>query len=333
MVNYHDPLVLASDLLALTKVSHAFDALFLWEFVISLDYVWSVVQGRRPYRRMIWSYSITRFAALMAVILDLAFINITTQTNCQLWITFLCLFAHFAIAFSSLLFYVRIIYIWNRKKLVVILISIVFWNNVSFLIQGVARIQAQWNSEQNICVVNNMRSIASTVISTLVTHLTLLLAMLFGLLRLRPSGGGALELIRMLWKQGVIPLLFATMVHIKLLVFVFLNLNEAFNFMLFMPSVITMSIAATRMYRSLEDFSSTDISTTSKSNQGIGRAPRNVNLNTTVPISPNRAADEEDRRSQTDRSVSYISMDGLAPLRDKSHGLDLDGDLESGIGK
>ena len=28
------------------------------------------------------------------------------------------------------------IYIWKRKKLIVILISIVFWNNVSFLIQG-----------------------------------------------------------------------------------------------------------------------------------------------------------------------------------------------------
>jgi len=76
-----------------------------WEFVTTLDYEWSVIRRRRPYRwtigvrddshlpdpemRLICPssirqiYSITRLATLMAVILSMLGIDITTPLNCQ----------------------------------------------------------------------------------------------------------------------------------------------------------------------------------------------------------------------------------------------------------
>jgi len=54
MVNFRDPNVILKDGWALVKLCHAIDSLYLWEFFTSLDYEWSVIRGRRPYRWTIW---------------------------------------------------------------------------------------------------------------------------------------------------------------------------------------------------------------------------------------------------------------------------------------
>src|SRR5579863_5785919 len=80
-----------------------------WEFITTLDYEWSVIRRRRPYRwtigvRNVFSrwvlfpgpeirlicpfsirqiYSVTRLATLMAVILSMFGFDITTPYNCQ----------------------------------------------------------------------------------------------------------------------------------------------------------------------------------------------------------------------------------------------------------
>ena len=76
--------------------------------MITLDYEWSVIRGRRPYRWTIWVcdhspfflpfqceilvgnnlicfqiYSLTRVATLATVALNLFSIDVTTRINCQ----------------------------------------------------------------------------------------------------------------------------------------------------------------------------------------------------------------------------------------------------------
>ncbi|KAH9968287.1 hypothetical protein BJV74DRAFT_868597 [Russula compacta] len=53
--------------------------------------------------------------------------------------------------------------------------------------------------------------------------------MLFGLLRLPRYGGRTFELARLLWKQGVIWLMLATVAEVTPVVFISLNLNVAFD--------------------------------------------------------------------------------------------------------
>lgn len=83
MVDFHNPTVILLDAWALTKLCHAMDGLYLWEFLINLDYEWSVVCGHRPYRWTIWVYSLTRVAGLVAIILNLVGLDVTTKVNCQ----------------------------------------------------------------------------------------------------------------------------------------------------------------------------------------------------------------------------------------------------------
>jgi len=326
--------VVASEILAVQKFWHALAGLFIWEFVTTLDYEWSVIQGHRRYRWTIWIYSVTRLATLMTVILNLVTLDITAPTNCQVLSTFSFFFAYTTFALSSLLIVLRIIAIWNKHKAIVGLATVLWVTNVSLLILGIARIRAVWVPENSSCSVPNIESGKPNVVSVLVTDIVLLLVMLVGLLRLRRRGGGMFALGHLLWKQGVIWLLLATVAEVPPTMFVFLNLNDPLNVMFLMPSLIIMSIAATRMYRSLVDFvSSSDITKDSERHQRIGH---NRTSAPTISISPNRmevavhTPYERDSTSQIGRNTSDLSMGDSGQLLEKPHVVD-EG-LESNVG-
>ncbi|KAI0299466.1 hypothetical protein BC826DRAFT_994521 [Russula brevipes] len=110
--------------------------------------------------------------------------------------------------------------------------------------------------------------------------------------------------------------------------------SDAFNLMFFLPGQITLSIAATRMYRSLADFVSTDITKGSERPRRIGHTGSNAKSSSTIPIPLHRmevavhTSYEQYSTAQTDQHVSYVGMDGQP--HDKSHGLSFDSNLESG---
>jgi len=87
----------------------------------------------------------------------------------------------------------------------------------------------------------------------------LLIIMLVGLFRRGYHRYSAIDLGRFLWNQGIIWLLLATVSGILPTVFVCLDLNDSLSVIFQFPWLITMSIAATQMYRSLDDFFSSDV--------------------------------------------------------------------------
>jgi len=254
MVNFRDPDVLASDFSALVKLAHAVAGLYIWEFFTHLDYEWSVIRGHRPYRWTIWLYSMTRFTTLTAGIIDLVIMDTVTPLNCEVWTVFEVVFAHTAFSISSLLILLRVIAIWNKNKFIVAFSATVWVADTAILIRGIIRTHSEWEPMRNGCKSPNIESNKLTIIAVLVSDVTLLVVMFIGLLRLRQRGGGRFGLGRLLWKQGIIYLFVATIAEVVPVVFLCLNLNDAFDMMFIAPSVVIMSIAATRMYRSLADF-------------------------------------------------------------------------------
>jgi hypothetical protein len=210
-----------------------------------------------------------------------------TAHDSQLWAVFNFIFAYLGFASASLLVAIRTIAIWNKNKIVIAFAAIVWLVNVSFLSEGIARIRAGWDPDQGFCVVLNVESNQPTMIVMLITDVVLLLTMFVGLLRLRRRGGGTFELGRLLWKQGVIWLLLGTATELTPVLFISLYLTDAVNIMFLMPSLLTMSIAATRMYRALADFSSsTEISNVSDSRQRfIPAMASNPTATTTTKLS------------------------------------------------
>lgn len=133
--------------------------------------------------------------------------------------------------------------------------------NVVIMIQGIARLRSDWSAALPGCNVFNSGNSKLNIVSAVVTDLVLLLAVLVGLIRLRSYCSGTFDMGRLLWKQGVMWLLLATLAEVPPTVLIILNLNGEFNLMFQLPSLIAMTIGATRMYRSLVDFASstTDI--------------------------------------------------------------------------
>ncbi|KAI0274127.1 hypothetical protein BGY98DRAFT_95476 [Russula aff. rugulosa BPL654] len=136
MVNFHDPVVIARESDKIDKFWSFVGGIFIWEFLITLDYEWSVIRGHRPYRWTIWVYSLTRVATLAAVALNMYSIDATAPINCQVTSDLQFIFAYLAFATSSLLMVLRIIAIWNRKTIIVALATGVWGVNIAFLIQG-----------------------------------------------------------------------------------------------------------------------------------------------------------------------------------------------------
>lgn len=256
MVDYHNPVTVAHESLVIVNFWHLVDGIFIWEFFTTLSYEWDVIRGRRPYRWTILIYSITRVATLLSIILNMVGFDSTVPISyCQVWMTFIAIFSYTAFASASLLIVLRIIAVWNMARIPFVITMGVWVADVAFLISGTVRIRSTWSPEAKACVPLNLESTKPAVISSLITDVVLLLIMLSGVLRLRLEAG-VFDFGHILWKQGLNWLLLATVAEVPPSVLMCLNLNEPMSLIFQTPSMIIMSIAATRMYRSLIDFAS-----------------------------------------------------------------------------
>ncbi|KAH9988694.1 hypothetical protein BJV77DRAFT_730093 [Russula vinacea] len=257
MVNFRDPSVVATDSLATSKFWHVVNGLFIWEFLTTLDFEWSIIQGRRRYRWTIWIYSISRVAALANVITS--FVLLDTQGSCKLSDIILAVFpSYLAQAAASFLIVLRIVAIWNRNVVVVVIATITWAINGAFFIQGISQLRYTRVFPGGYCAALNISAAKATVIVSFVTDILLLVIMLVGLFRLESYRPGAMATGRLLWNQGVVWLVLATFAGILPTVFVCLDLNEPLSTIFRYPWIITMTIASTRMYRGLDNFLSSD---------------------------------------------------------------------------
>ncbi|KAH9977433.1 hypothetical protein BJV74DRAFT_953545 [Russula compacta] len=333
MVNFRDPAEMRNIGFQVNKFWNVIDGLFIWEFLITLGYEWSVIRGHRPYRWTIWIYSVSRVATLAAVALNLVTISTTTPINCQAIIVPQFTFAYLALASASFLIVLRMyvfhndslplssqilidapsIAIWNMSRVVGAVAIGVWITNIAFLIQGVIRFRAEWVSDEVGCEVVQIEGIQLSTIAALVTDVVLLLIMLFGVFRLRRDGGGTMALGRLLWNQGIIWLFLATVAEVTPVVLIYLNLNDPFNLMFQSPWIITMTIVATRMYRSLSDFGSSDISHNILPISDRTMSGTKVTPTAPMPLNGIRVAVHMDHEQypvpQTSYYNSYINMD------------------------
>jgi hypothetical protein len=173
--------------------------------------------------------------------------------NCQLWVIFIFTFAYSAFAAASTLIVLRIIAIWGGNRIAVTIAICSLSSNIAFFIHNLALFHATWAPTQSVCEVLNLESCTKTVIAVLVSDVVLLLTMLVGLLRLRHDGT-MIGLGKFLWRQGLMWLFLATVAGVPPAVFIGLNLNYPFDLMFLNPALIVMSIGASRIHRSLTDF-------------------------------------------------------------------------------
>ncbi|KAF8487406.1 hypothetical protein DFH94DRAFT_26175 [Russula ochroleuca] len=202
--------------------------------------------------------------------------------------------------------------------------------NNALLLLGTIQLRAKWSPESNACIQSNSNGTKNAIIGSLFSDVVLLLIMLIGLFPLYREGGGALTLARTLWKQGLIWLLIATVAEVPSTVFLILNLNAPLNRITRDSSMIIVTIAATRLYRSLTNIYSSNISL--ESPRGTGRPvseqwvqPRTIPLNR-MEVSVRTEFDQFSTQSRSGTCVNTVPQG-----RYKTHEVSLKADVESGL--
>ncbi|KAN0103988.1 hypothetical protein V8E52_011418 [Russula decolorans] len=300
------------------KLWHATGGLYIWEFFTTLDYEWGVIRGRLPYRWTIWIYSLARVAALLGVIFSIVIIDITTPINCQLWVVFSVFLLCLSAAASSLLIGLRTIAIWNQNKAVVALATTIWVTNVALHLQSIIRLRSVWVPAHLSCETVKDPSLIA-FIPTIISDMVLLLFVLAGLLVIRRRDGTTFGLAGFLWKQGVIWLILGSAADFPPLVLTLLHLNDPFHSLFEIPGVIIMTIAATRMHRSLVNFASSDVVHGSPKISSLGFAKtKQTDAPSTIPdrveVTIHKAFGQHPTSSTSGDSTTISSTKSTCPL-------------------
>jgi hypothetical protein len=210
---------------------------------------------------------------LQAAIFNIVYLNNSNPSSCQSSTILQFVFGYLAYTLASLLIMFRVFTVWNKSIGVMIFMALVWFTNVSVFIQALTRIHSEWVPLAFSCSTTGLKNNKSAVIAMLSTDVILLLFLIIGVFRTYDRGGSVRDLVGLLWKQGIISLAFATAVAVPSVVFTSLDLNDAFNMMLIFPSLIMMSIIASRMYSSAaESVSITSIDNTADLNTSSEKA-------------------------------------------------------------
>lgn len=254
MTNFRDPKVVQADGKAFIKLLYVVGGIYIWEFFTTLWFEWQIITGRRTYRWSIWLYSGCRFSALFAIITIFVGFSVTTPIDCRAWLILVFFFAYSAFVFASALIVLRIVAIWERNWLVCTIAIAAWLVNIAFYIRNMTWSEAVWSTEQATCLVIKSDRNLTTILVTLGEDLVLLFLMFIGLRRY--GDVGMYGLWRFLHRQGLLWLVLVTVAEIPTTVFIILNLNDYFNLMFQTPELIMMAVGASRIYRSLADYSS-----------------------------------------------------------------------------
>jgi len=252
MTNYHDPKTEQADAMAFIKILHVMGGLYLWEYFTSLWFEWQILTGRRKYRWTIWLYSGCRISALISMIAIFIGFDSARPLHCKAWLLVVYFFAYAAFVFASALIVLRIIAIWEKNIFVTAIALIAWLVNITFYIRSMARANSVWSPTAKTCLVLHTEHSIEPVTITLVEDFVLLALMLSGLRRYGEAG--MFGLWRFLYNQGLFWLAWITIAEIPPTVLIILDLNDYFNLMFQVPELIMMAVGASRIYRSLADY-------------------------------------------------------------------------------
>ncbi|KAH8099894.1 hypothetical protein BXZ70DRAFT_1026385 [Cristinia sonorae] len=233
------------------KMQHALAGLFLWEFVISLDFEWSFIMRKRRFNYPMLAYFGGRYITLSMFIILLISIDHTGEVNCQALYQCLGIFAQMMIAFSSMNLAIRTVIIWSSKYVAILLfvLSAGHWG----VAMSATTVHAQQIPGQGCVAVDTNRVllmisfIYSLVFDTIIFSLTAW--------KLSGAKDYRSRLVRMMFNDGLVFFLLVTIMNIPVVIFSSLNLNPIMNIIFNFPAATLSNILACRAVRRVAYFS------------------------------------------------------------------------------
>ncbi|KAI0056444.1 hypothetical protein BV25DRAFT_1920988 [Artomyces pyxidatus] len=255
MVNWRDPARVEQDYLIFLKLNHVIGGLYIWDMVTTCQFELNVLRRKRPYRRPIWIYCITRISTLLTIVILFIDKDAWGLKNCRAWDVVIYISAYIGSASASCIILIRTLAIWNFHRAIVVFCLTIWLASKALNIRDVTMIESVYYPQFGLCMPINTNKSFANALGILVSDLTLLMTMLVGLRRIR-TGEAAFGLWRVLFHQGLIWLALATVAEVPNVILTGVNLSDPWNVMFQLTALVILSISATRMYRHLSDYGS-----------------------------------------------------------------------------
>jgi len=254
MVNWSSPAEIAHDALAFDRLIHALLGLYIWEWVVSLDFDWHYITGKKAYRWPMTFYFLNRYCLLAALIGIAVALNVTVEVNCQALYTFNQCLGNSAIGLASINLSLRTMAVWSRQWFIVVPLVLIILGHWSLLLHGVL-LKASWVDGEG-CVITQTDSklLAVTFIYSMVFDFVVLI--LTGYKLLNPAAGRS-RLVELIFNDGLVYFAIAFLVNLIATIFMLLNLNPVMSIIANVPAAIASTIVAGRVVRRLNNFTST----------------------------------------------------------------------------
>ncbi|KAH8103101.1 hypothetical protein BXZ70DRAFT_772096 [Cristinia sonorae] len=252
MPDWSAPETIAQEAVAFLKLMHVLAGIYFWEFVISLKFDWMFLTGKKKFQWPMIFYFLNRYCLFFALIGILIALDSTEKVACQPLYTFNQLIGNAAVGLASVNLALRTMAIWNMNVYVIVPLVIVILGHWTLILQGVL-LKAEWVDGQG-CVIlqTNNTVLAATFIYSMCFDFIVLFLSATKLFNRR----GASQIVKLLFKDGLVFFMIAFIANLIATTFMLLNLNPVMSVIFNVPAAVASTIVACRAVRRLNSYSS-----------------------------------------------------------------------------
>ncbi|KAI0785546.1 hypothetical protein C8Q75DRAFT_809146 [Abortiporus biennis] len=234
---------------AFTMIAFSMFALYLWEFIISLDFDWEHLILYRNFKWPLLFYFVNRYLALIS--LGCLAFSRTNIDDCSSIYLFSSVSSAVCLSLSSLNLSIRAIAIWERNAIVVtILISL----NIAFLVLIIigSPVTTRWIPDEGCKLLDHGRHLHAAYFAFCVALDSIVLGLkIYKLVTIYDHHS---KLGRILFSDGIIYFGVAMLFNIASSVLAAVDIDEVTDKMVPVPAMVFSTIAATRAVRHLSNY-------------------------------------------------------------------------------
>ncbi|EKM58093.1 uncharacterized protein PHACADRAFT_252102 [Phanerochaete carnosa HHB-10118-sp] len=251
MPDWNSPTELALEASAFAKLMHALAGLYFWEVATSLSFDWQYITGKKRFHWPLIFYFLDRYLLVFAMIGILTALDVTTEVNCQTLYTFNQLVGQATIGLASINLAIRTMALWSQNLYIVVPLVLVILGHWSLILQGVL-LKAVWMPGQGCLIThtNNTVLAATFIYSMCFDFIVLVLTAA----KLAFPQGQRSQLMKLLFKDGLIYFVIAFLSNLLATTFMLLNLSAVMSIVFNVPSAVASTIVACRAVRRLSEW-------------------------------------------------------------------------------
>ncbi|KAI0790735.1 hypothetical protein C8Q75DRAFT_732851 [Abortiporus biennis] len=246
MVDWNSPEEQLREADAFSKVVHVASGVYIWEFLISLDFDYMYLSRQKKFQWPMIFYFFVRYAMLSSMILK--------RLNCQALFTYLQIAGVGCGGLASINLALRCMAIWKRRLVVVIPLVVIILGHWSLILQG-AQITAIYIDGVGCELTSNrVDLLGGSFVYAVCLDFVVMALTAYRLCYSTPWPSTGI--MGILFQDGLIYFISSFFANLLAAIFNFMNLTPVLSIIFNAPAVVAAVIASTRAVRSLAAFTS-----------------------------------------------------------------------------